>query len=387
MAHLRIGLLFDYKQENWPSMDISGQELFNELDKATLSCQPIQLRAPYLSLFSNLGKRKSLNNVDRLINRMLTYPSWLKWHSTFRDDVDIYHLVDHSYSQLIHSLKGIGGDKKVGVLCHDLDTFRCVLEPEKDPRPLWFQAMAQRILSGFQKADWVFYTTNAVKTELLKFELIPQEKLVQAPLGVNSLYSEQKIEGEKEQLKKLNSRLGDKKFLLNVGSTIPRKRIDILIKTFAELVKSAPELELVQVGGTWTAEQENQIKEYGLSDRVIQLRGISVEALAALYRNCEFVIQPSEAEGFGLPIIEALACGAPILASDLPVFREVAGDQLIYAPVGDVDAWSQKAKELLTSPELFPKQESRIEKSRIYRWSSHAETILNTYLSDAPEER
>ena len=49
---------------------------------------------------------------------------------------------------------------------------------------------------------------------------------------------------------------------------------------------------------------------------------------------------PSDAEGFGLPIIEALACGAPVIASDLPVLREVGGDAVRYCAVGDVDAWS-----------------------------------------------
>ena len=62
--------------------------------------------------------------------------------------------------------------------------------------------------------------------------------------------------------------------------------------------------------------------------------------LAAVYRRAALVLQPSEAEGFGLPVAEALACGTPVLASDLAVLREVGGEAAVYRAVGDVPAWS-----------------------------------------------
>ncbi len=69
--------------------------------------------------------------------------------------------------------------------------------------------------------------------------------------------------------------------------------------------------------------------------------------LAAVYRRAALAFQPSDAEGFGLPVAEALACGTPVLASDIPVLREVGGAAASYAPVGDADAWSEAALALL----------------------------------------
>src|SRR5207344_1409063 len=78
-------------------------------------------------------------NMDRLINRLWEYPRWLGKRI---DQYDLFHVADHSYSQLIHVLPA----DRTGVFCHDLDTFRCLLDPKSDPRPRWFRAMARRIL-------------------------------------------------------------------------------------------------------------------------------------------------------------------------------------------------------------------------------------------------
>lgn len=83
---------------------------------------------------------------------------------------------------------------------------------------------------------------------------------------------------------------------------------------------------------------------------------LSRQELADVYRRASVVLLPSDAEGFGLPVIEAMACGTPVLASDLPVLREVGGDAATYAPVGDVEAWVRSVTVLLAEPEAAPDQ-------------------------------
>jgi glycosyltransferase involved in cell wall biosynthesis len=87
----------------------------------------------------------------------------------------------------------------------------------------------------------------------------------------------------------------------------------------------------------------------------------------------------SEAEGFGLPVIEALACGAVVLASDLPVLREVGGEAVVYSPVGEVPAWAAAARTLLERPGSGPSRELRLRQAAPYSWAAHARTVCAAY--------
>ena len=148
----RIGLICDFVEENWPSMDLVAGMVFDHVSREHAStiditriCPPLRRRFGRLP---GIGNAPALHNADRLLNRFVDYSRWLKPQVA---DFDLFHLIDHSYSQLVHDLP----PGRTVVTCHDLDTFRCVLEPEREPRPRWFRAMTGRILSGFRKASHV----------------------------------------------------------------------------------------------------------------------------------------------------------------------------------------------------------------------------------------
>jgi glycosyltransferase involved in cell wall biosynthesis len=88
----------------------------------------------------------------------------------------------------------------------------------------------------------------------------------------------------------------------------------------------------------------------------------------------------SEAEGFGLPVIEALACGAIVAVSDIPVLREVGGSAAVYCPVADVAAWVGTVERLLESPNTAPECNLRLAQAQKYSWSTHAQMIAKAYL-------
>jgi glycosyltransferase involved in cell wall biosynthesis len=141
-----------------------------------------------------------------------------------------------------------------------------------------------------------------------------------------------------------------------------------------------PELQLVKVGGTWTEEQQATLAQHCLADQVLHLTSIERSTLACLYRRARLVLMPSAAEGFGLPVLEALACHAPVLASDLPVFHEVGGTAVRYAPVGDVAAWTENALEMLQNPERGGSAQERGAQANRFSWQRHAEVIAETYV-------
>jgi glycosyltransferase involved in cell wall biosynthesis len=365
----KLAVITDFPEEGWPSMDLVAEMLLRHWPAgAGLSAE--RVCAPYRRRFERLpGPRGVRVNADRLMNRMWSYPRYLR---TLRGQFAAYHLVDHSYSQLVHELKG----ERVGVFCHDLDTFRCVLDPAAEPRPRWFRAMTRRILDGFAKADVVFHTTAAVREQILRHGLIDERKLVQVPLGVAAEFSQ--APGPDDDALARQAFGGRVRYLLHVGSCIARKRIDVLLAVFARVAREDDAIRLLQVGGAFTDAQQAQIDELGIAERVRQVRGVSRGQLAGAYRSAAAVLVTSDAEGFGLPVIEAMACGASVVASDIAVLREVGGEAVRYAPVGEVDAWAVQVRAAIVGdePQL---RDARIARASTFSWVNHARRIAETY--------
>ena len=84
------------------------------------------------------------------------------------------------------------------------------------------------------------------------------------------------------------------------------------------------------------------MRELGFGDAIVVLPALDRSTLAAVYRRCALLLMPSEREGFGLPVLEALACGTPVVASDAPALREVGGYAAAYCPVDDLEAWHRR---------------------------------------------
>jgi glycosyltransferase involved in cell wall biosynthesis len=96
------------------------------------------------------------------------------------------------------------------------------------------------------------------------------------------------------------------------------------------------------------------------------------------------VLVTSDAEGFGLPVIEALACGAVVFASDIPVLREVGGDAIVPCRVGDPDHWAATVGRFLDGALSPPPREARLAQAAKFSWSRHARVILGAYQSLPP---
>ena len=361
----RLAIVADFPEEGWPSMDLAAEMLDKHLHSSPL-VTATRVCAPFCRRFSIVLGRRG-RNIDRMINRMWDYPRYLR---NCARDFDLFHVCDHSYSQLVHVLPA----DRTGVFCHDLDTFRCLIEPHKDPRPRWFRAMARRILSGMQKAAVVFHLTHAVRQKIERFGLVDPRKLLWAPPAAAEEFSQH---GDTETRRKAEEIAGSDRFLLHVGNCVARKRIDVLLEVFARVRRDG--LKLVQVGGEWSTEQREQITRLGLRADLVQVRGLPRATIAGLYRVAAVVLQPSEAEGFGLPVIEALACGAVVIASDIPVLREVGGDAAIFCPIGNVDHWADAVAGVLERRISPPPIDSRIAQARKYSWQRHADTIARTY--------
>jgi glycosyltransferase involved in cell wall biosynthesis len=139
-----------------------------------------------------------------------------------------------------------------------------------------------------------------------------------------------------------------------------------------------------------TATQQNDAHRLAIDDAIITLPFIDSAVLASVYRRAALLLLPSDAEGFGLPVIEALACGTPALASDIAVLREVGGEAVDYAGVADVAQWINRGTDLVleqsrASQEFSERRRRGIEWAKRYSWSEYAARIADVYRVALPQ--
>lgn len=379
-GRVRVAVVCDLREENWHSMNLVADSLIEGLGaghagelRAARVCPPLRRR------FSRAGEGSGRRfNADRLFSRFLDYPRHV---ARRRAEFDIFHVVDHSYAQLVHHLPA----ERTVVTCHDLDTFRCLLDPKAEPRPRLFRAMTRRVLDGLRKAARVTCDSEQTRAQLLAHDLLPPERVEVVYNGVSNLYGPDADAGaDAEAARLLGPVSAAAPELLHVGSTVERKRLDVLLRVFAEVRREFEGARLVRVGGEFTREQRALVDELRLRDAIVVLPYLEARVVAAAYRRAALLLQPSEREGFGLPVAEALASGLPVLASDLPVLREVGGAAATYRAPGDVDGWTAGVVELLRQREGEParwaaRRAEGIAHARRFSWEEYARRMASIY--------
>jgi glycosyltransferase involved in cell wall biosynthesis len=362
-------------------MDLVAQVLMEKLQaRHAREIEATMMRPAFRRRFTRAKAMRSsavMFNADRILNRFVDYPLAVK---RCRNQFDIFHLTDHSYSHLMHHLPG----ECTVVTCHDLDSFRCILEPTLERRSLPFRMMTQRIVDGLRKAATVACVSEATRQQLLRSQLVPAERTTKILNGVDEVFTPAGAEtGDREAERLIGPVRPEAIEILHVGSTIPRKRINILLRVFAGIRKYYPAARLIRVSGPFTASQNALLRQLGLENATKVLPFIPAGALAALYRRAALVLITSEAEGFGLPMIEAMACGATIVASDIPALREVGGDAALFAKAGDVDDMVGLALGVLQDRETDVAQASRrelaITNAARFSWIACAEQYAALY--------
>ena len=158
---------------------------------------------------------------------------------------------------------------------------------------------------------------------------------------------------------------------------MPRKRLDLLLRVFAEVRKHVRNVRLLRVGEALNAEQRELARQLGVESAIVELSSLTREVLAAAYRRADVLLHTAEAEGFGLPLIEAMACGCPVIASDLPVLREVGGTAATYCGVGDIKGWKEAVASAIENRN-FDRERAFANAAR-FSWSENAAQTARVY--------
>jgi glycosyltransferase involved in cell wall biosynthesis len=370
---LSVGVCPDFAEERWPSMDrVAGELLTAIASYHSDRVEPAVLRPAFRRRAMRWSSGRLAYNVDRACNRFIDYPRHLRRAAGSHD---VYHIVDHSYAHLAWHLPA----GRSVVTCHDLDAFRSIVDRHDERRSAAFRAATQYILRGLRRAAAVACDTAAIADELRRREVVAPEQVFVAHLGVGQQFTTSGDAEADAGLARLLPMRAVVPVVLHVGATIPRKRIDVLLRFFAALQGIEPAPHLLHVGESLTAEQAALAKNLGIGDRVTVLSTLDDRGLAAAYRRAAVLALPSDREGFGFPVVEALRCGTAVVASDLPVLREVGGGAARYCPPGDVSAWASAVAAVLTRPGDEGDRRARAEWAASFTWQRYADQMTRIY--------
>jgi glycosyltransferase involved in cell wall biosynthesis len=283
--------------------------------------------------------------VRLLLPRPALYEAWntlgvprLGWLARSLGNVDLVHAPSVAVPPR--------GPVPLVVTVHDVAP---ALFPEAfPPHGRWFHARG--LAAAARRADLVITVSQSARAEILAHSTISADRVRVVPNGVDP------VSATPAEVAAVRARhgLSEAPYVLWVGTLEPRKNVATLVQAFARLSSAgAAGHRLVLAGPSgWLSDGviPGPVLDQ-LGDRV-RLLGLLAEAeLRALYAGATVFALPSRHEGFGLPVLEAMAQGTPVLCADIAALREVAGGAARLVPADDIDAWAGALEDLLSGSE------------------------------------
>jgi glycosyltransferase involved in cell wall biosynthesis len=182
-----------------------------------------------------------------------------------------------------------------------------------------------------RKADHIVTVSNYSKAQIVEVLGIPASKVTVIHCGVGAEFHP---EYDKQECKSVVARLGvSRPYLLYVGNLKPHKNVSTLLRALAHLQqrkKLSHELVIVGDDARWKRAIVDECLRLGVADQVVFVPYVSQALLPKIYAAADLLVMPSNAEGFGLPVLEGMACGTPVVCSQAASLPEVAGDAAVY---------------------------------------------------------
>jgi len=326
-------LIGNYPLDRQQSMQRFGTMMLQGLAAAGVAAELVAPR-PFFGKFSSAGRfiAKWLGYIDKFV----FFPRRLR--SKLAQRPSIVHICDHSNAMYDGQIKRV----PVVVTCHDLLAVRGALGEETNCPASFTGKMLQRwILRGLRHATVIACDSQATRDDALR--LVRRDsaspKIEVVTLGLNYPYRKLEQTEASARLAKVPRFNPELPFVLHVGSNLRRKNRDGVLRIFARC-KDKWSGRLVFAGDLLDPELISLAEKLGVSDRITQLKDPANELLEALYNRAIALLYPSRFEGFGWPVIEAQACGCPVICGNSGPLPEAAGDAGLFHNVDDEEGFA-----------------------------------------------
>lgn len=314
-------------------------------------------------LFSHLSSRFGGSGdgaIDRVQRpsapvRGSTFVSWLTTYD--RGPADVVHATDETLAPVSY-LRDVGS---FVVTCHDVIPLR--YPSTVDDLTTWLQWKV--VPRAIKRADRIITVSAFTKRELRELLGVPAGRIHVVHHGVDhDAYRPM----DRRACKEAFGLDPGNRHVLVVSSNLEHKRMDLVVETFERLQERRDDVVLLKAGYGETLE----------GDRVVSTGWVPEEDMPSLYNAADVYFHPSEYEGFGLPVLEAMACGRPVVVSDGGSVPEVVGDAGRMVPLTSDDVAGRFADEI---EEALPVDvdDGALERSRTFRWERTAEETLAVY--------
>jgi len=320
----------------------------------------------------NLRDKKNARVISLEAKNKFVWAAWTMPLFFIKNKVDIFH-TEYILPFFI--------PRKVKVVTHIHDVSFKAYRQMILKKDLFFLDLL--IPRSIRRSDKIIAVSQFTKDEILKYYKVEADKIEVVFNSTNLIERKSTEELKKTIRSKYN--LPDE-FILYIGTLQPRKNIPLLIEAYAKIKNKIPQVKLVLAGDkkahNFDKKIEEVLKKNDLSKDVFFPGFVDTIDKAIVYRMAKVYVFPSVYEGFGIPVLEAMSQGVPVLVSDIPPHREVGIKEDIYFDPNSIDNLSDMLYNICVDRE---KREKLIElgliKSKYFSWKESAQKMLNLFNS------
>lgn len=351
------------------SMDVYANGLIEGLKTHHPSCEIVELVPRSFNRDSY-----SLNiRMQKAYERFWRFPKEVQQQST-----DIFHIVDHSDAHIVRWLKKTG--KPVVVTCHDLINFVYPENLQSSVRlPIISDILARYSIEAMKIADFVIAVSSETAKNIDRILKIDSACIAVIPNAVQSDFHQ--LPAEQSQALRLELSTNPDTFcLLNVGGNHPRKNLIGILKALKILSQKDIPIQLWKVSENFNDEDWDYIQTNNLGKYIKYLGYPDKSRLTQIYNAADVLVAPSFHEGFGITLIEAMACGIPVITSNVSAMPEVVGDAGILVDPKDSKAIADAVFCLYNNPTYYQKLRNKgIKRVKSFTWGNIAEQTIRVY--------
>jgi glycosyltransferase involved in cell wall biosynthesis len=348
-------LLGNYLPDQQESMQRFARLLHDELARRGVAVEMIRPEPCFgRALPGSRGLAKWIGYLDKFV----VFPSRLKRRLQRFKTGDILHICDHSnavYTQAAADVPHL-------VTCHDFLAIRSALgEIPENPTRATGRGYQSMILTGLNNAQRVACVSEATRRDAQRLTRLDPKQITVVPNGLNYPYAPMPSAEARERIRKVLGK-DPTSYILHVGGNQWYKNRVGAVRIYKRLLDVLPNApDLLLVGKQPDDALRATINESGVATRIQILQGCENEDLRALYSEARALLFPSLMEGFGWPIVEAQACGCPVVTSNIAPMNEIAGHAAVFVDPRDTAAAARALCNLLA--EDGSQRESRRQQS------------------------